>query len=160
MENYLNNLLSKVFSELNDFIADYNAGIAKEGGVRFEKQILKIVGQTALFLAKLPFSITATNDLDLITAPPYAIQNKLQDLLKKTGIGLDPDGRLIWMPENTVYHMFFDSRWVQACYADPESVLLSKYKFKRPDDQKLIQTYLQYFPGFQKLLDRSKPKGK
>ncbi|MCC7345325.1 MAG: hypothetical protein IT573_10340 [Deltaproteobacteria bacterium] len=148
-DNYLKKALRGVFQELNDYIGEHNARRFEEGGLRIEKQVLKIAGQTALFLADLPFPITATTDLDIVVTLPYAVQVKLRELLKKFGIVLDPDGRLVWMPPDTVYHPYFDSTWVQALYADPEAVMLSKYKFNRPDDRKLLQTYAQYFPGFE-----------
>lgn len=149
-ENYLTKALRQVFQELNDYIADYNARCFEEGALRIEKQTLKIVGQTALFLADLPFPITATTDLDIVVTMPYGVQKKLRELLQKIGIVLDPDGRLVWMPENTVYHPYFESQWVEARYADPEAVMLSKYKFNRADDRKLLETYAQYYPGFEK----------
>ena len=158
--NALKSLLAETFEELNEHISAHNRRSNQEGGLSIEKQSLKIVGQAALFLAELPFPITSTTDLDVLVTPPYSVQVKLRELLAKRGLVLDPDGRLIWMPKGTLYHRFFDSPWVEGLYADPESVLLSKYKFNRPDDRKLIQEYQQYYPGFAKAVEKAGLKRK
>ena len=149
--------LFTIFKNLDEFIEGYRR---QEGGVPIERQSFRIVGQIALILADLPFPITATSDLDITTTSPYEVQVKLRELLKPLGIILDPDGRLIWMPPKTRYHPFYNGRWVEALYADPEDVILSKYKFGRADDEKLIRTYLEYYPGFRKTIDQSGLKRK
>jgi hypothetical protein len=159
-DNYLKTMLRGALQELNNFIENYNRRSVEDGGIRIGKQTIKIAGQTALFLADLPFPITATVDVDIVVNLPHAVQVKLSELLGNSGMTLDPDGRLIWMPENTRYHLFFDAPWVQVLFADPEDVMLSKYKFNRADDRKVIQTYLQYYPGFQEVITRSKIKRK
>ena len=156
----LKNTLEQVFQKLNGFIEDYNSRCEEEGGLRIKKQTLLIVGQMALFLADLPFPITATTDLDINSELKDNVRNKLREELTPLGISLDPDGRKIWMPERTRHHIFFDSPCLQVRFADPEDVLLSKYKFNRPDDQRLIKTYLEYYPGFEQVIKNSGIKRK
>jgi hypothetical protein len=160
MGNPLKKLLIEVFEGLDRHISEHNQHCNREGGINIEKQTLKIVGQTALFLAELPFPLTSTTDLDVLIMPPYSVQVKLRELLSSHGMSLDPDGRLIWMPKNTKYQRFFDSKWVEGLYADPESIMLSKFKFNRPDDRKLIRDYEQYYPGFAQAVEKAGLKRK
>lgn len=146
MENNFISMLQEVFQELNGFIADYNSKVYSEGGQRIPKQAVKIVGQGALLCADLPFPITATMDLDTVTELPDIVARKLDMLLSKEGLRLESDSHLIWMPDTTKYTLLFDFDCVQIFIADPQSVILSKYKFNRFKDWKLIESYRHYFP--------------
>ncbi len=141
-----------LFNELNDFILQSNKDAQALGAFPLPHQKIQIVGQTALLLKELPFSITATMDLDLNLPVDHKVQKKLDDLLMAHGMQLESDGHLIWMPPDTTYEKILDYPTLSVFIADPDSVIASKFKFKRIKDQKLIQTYLEYFPDRKEII--------
>jgi len=142
--------LQNVFSRLNHFIETHNKNSREEGSLPLKKQTFKIVGQMALLLSNLPFEITSTMDLDTVSSTNHFVQKELESLLTEIGIHLETDSHLIWMPKGTQYSQLFDFDWVGVLVADPKSVILSKYKFNRPKDRKLIHLYHHYFPEMDK----------
>ncbi len=157
-DNPFIDLLKETFVSLNDFIAEYNSQIFSEGGIRIQKQTVKIVGQSALLCADLPFPVTATMDLDTVTILPDVVARKLDDLLSEHGLRLETDSHLIWMPEMTQYKILFDFDCVQVLIADPQSVILSKCKFDRLKDRKLIEDYRRYFPEVDRVIKKIRKK--
>lgn len=139
-------IFKALFSELNDFIFQINKEARKMGSIPLLQQTIKIVGQTALLLSDLPFTITATMDLDVVSKLDYKVQKKLNELLLVHGMQLETDGHLIWMPKDTSYKKVFEFTNLTVFIADAESVIASKFRFKRSKDQKLIQNYFDYFP--------------
>ena len=107
---------------------------------------LKIVGQMALLIADLPFPIAATMDIDILHNLPHFASKRLGELFLDSGLVLESDQHLIWMPEQTVYHPFFDGSYIHASVGDPLYVIASKCKFKRIKDKTLIHSYFQNFP--------------
>lgn len=158
MQGNFVSLLKEVFNKLNEFITDYNSTIYSEGGIRIPKQTVKIVGQSALLCADLPFPITATMDLDTVTRLPDTVGRKLDALLSEHGLRLESDSHLIWMPETTEYKLLLDFDYVQALIADPQSVILSKYRFDRLKDRKLIENYRRYFPEIDRVMKKIRKK--
>lgn len=148
----------KVFKRLNDYLEGCVQEAAREGGMAPTKQVAKIVGQMALLLAELPFAVTTTMDLDVISPIQHIAHKKLKELLLEEGMGLETDGHLIWMPKDTHYEKLWDFPWVEVWLADCASIIASKYRFKRSKDQRLIQTYLEFFPA-QKEAIQNKAKG-
>ena len=142
----MQNKFEAIFTELNNFIQEKNQEAPGLGVPLLPKQSIKIIGQTVLVLADLPFPVEMTLGLDVISPLNPFVQKQVSDLLIKEGMYLEADGHLVWMPRNTSYEKIFDSLLVEVLVADVESVLASKYKFKRPKDQKLIQTFFNYFP--------------
>lgn len=117
---------------------------------------LKIVGQMALLLADLPFPITSTMDIDILHNLPHFASKKLGELFLDSGLVLESDHHLIWMPEQTVYHPLFDGHYIHAVIADPLHVIASKCKFKRNKDKSLIQSYFKNFPETAKKIEAMK----
>ncbi|HBF12204.1 MAG TPA: hypothetical protein DDW49_02245 [Deltaproteobacteria bacterium] len=140
-ENFKN-----IFGQLNEFIDAFNEEAHGMGSPSIPKQTVQIVGQTALLLADLPFPVTATMDLDVVSPLNYIVQKRLSELLLNEGMRLENDGHLIWMPQETLYQKILDFPSVEVFIALPEAVMASKLKFHRLKDQKLIQTYLKFFP--------------
>ena len=146
MEVSLKVELLEVFKNLNSFIEEENRIAKEEGSMPISPQVIQIVGQTALILAELPFPVTATMDLDVISRLNHAVSKKLSELLLEKGLRLETDGHLIWMPKTTEYATIAEFSYVKVCVAKTEFVVASKFKFKRLKDEKLIKTYLEYFP--------------
>ncbi|HBF11979.1 MAG TPA: hypothetical protein DDW49_01100 [Deltaproteobacteria bacterium] len=142
----MQNKFEAIFTGLNNFIQERNQEAPELGVPLLPKQSIKIIGQMVLVLADLPFPVERTLGLDVISPLNPFVQKQVSDLLIKEGMHLEADGHLVWMPINTSYKKIFDSLLVEVLVADVESVLASKYKFKRPKDQKLIQTFFNYFP--------------
>lgn len=145
--------LLEIFSELSSFIDAENRAAVTEGSPTIPKQIIRVVGQTALILAQLPFSVTATMDLDIISSLNYSVSKKLSGLLIEKGLRLETDGHLIWMPQATEYILLAEYPYVEVSLAGQEFVLASKLRFNRPKDKNLIKTYLQYFPDSRSQLE-------
>lgn len=135
-----------VFEELNGYIEKRRDEMELSGGMGLGIQTIKIVGQTALFFGELPFSVTASMDLDVISKIDHGVAKKLDSLLTENGLRLESDGHLIWMPPDTRYTLVFDLPYVKVFVADVDSVMCAKYKFNRLKDKKLIEFYLNYFP--------------
>ncbi|MBX7149242.1 hypothetical protein K1X76_09145 [bacterium] len=146
MDTPLANEFLDVFTELNSFIETCNAQARSEGLALIPTQTIRIVGQTALLLTPLPFSVASSMDLDVISTLDYTVSKKLEALLVEKGLQLEKDGHLIWMPSQTEYDTLFKLPYVEVEKAKPEFVVASKFKFKRPKDQKLIKDYLESFP--------------
>jgi hypothetical protein len=154
MGKLFHNLLEKVFNDLNAFIEEYDAECDEQGGIRIANQDIKIVGQAALLLADLPFPLLGTMDLDVINKIPFIIQKKLNELLLKNRMYLDPDGIKAWMPDNTHYLPLFNLSRLQVSFADPASVVLSKARCNRMKDRVIVENYLQHFPAFKNELEK------
>lgn len=107
---------------------------------------LKIVGQVALLLNELPIEIAATRDIDIFHHLPYAHMKSLAEAFLKTGLILESDQNLIWMPENTTYHPLYLGKLVKVYYADVLDVMTSKAKYNRSKDKGLLQEFFKMNP--------------
>lgn len=154
--NEENKNFREIFEELNEFLMAENKEADQMGGPFVKKQTVKIVGQAALLLADLPFPVEGTSDLDVVSSIDHVAQKKLIELLLKKGMSLDTDSHLIWMPKDTRFKKIFDFPKVEVFVAEPEDVLLSKYKFNRPQDRDLFKDYLKFFPEFEKKMKQEK----
>ena len=143
----MKNILEKLFEQFDAAIEKEAEEIRKAGGIPGIGKIrCNIVGQVALFLADLPFDIAATTDIDILFTPPHAATKTLKELLLNQSLILETDHRLIWMPKQTKFHLFYDGNTVKASFADSLYVVASKCKFQREKDRKLIQQYFVHFP--------------
>ena len=140
------NELIGVFREVDLFIESQNGIATEQGSLIIPKQVVQIAGQTALILAELPFPVTASMDLDVVSTLNYSVSKKLSELLIEKGLRLETDGHLIWMPKETQYTTIADFSNVEVQMAKSEFIVASKFKFKRPKDEKLIKAYLEHFP--------------
>ncbi len=138
--------LSQIFESLNTFIEATNTENTQDGARSIPKQLIRLVGQTALLLGDLPFTVAASMDLDVVSQLDYVVSKKLAALLSQTGLTLETDGHLIWMPAETVYETIFEFSFVEVQMAKPEYVVASKFKFKRHKDELLIKKYLEHYP--------------
>lgn len=134
-----------VSEQVDTFIGDYNKERDKDGGLSLQKQTLKIVGQFALLLADLPFTIAATSDLDFVGDISHAVREKLSELLIELNIYLETDNKLIWMPEDTLYNICYQGQWLDVLIANPRDVLRAKCKFNRAKDKQTIAALENYF---------------
>lgn len=139
--------LKKLFQRFDETLVKEVAERRAAGEIRVTERVYcKIVGQVALLLADLPFDIAATTDIDILFEPPHAFSKTMETICLDYGLTLESDHRLIWMPEETVYHTLYQGTWVIARFAEAKHVIASKCRFKRDKDKKLIQNYFQCFP--------------
>jgi len=151
-------ILRELFQRLDEKIDQIEEENRREGLPRIKPANLKIVGQTALLLAELPFPLAATMDLDVLINGEFRVGQELAKLLETHGIRLESDSHLIWMPPETRYHPWFKGKNLSVEIAEAIAVIASKAKFKRLKDKKLIQTFLQCFPESKKRLQEWKVK--
>ena len=150
----VNQLLLTLFESVDDQIGHQVDEVRHQGGlVPSQKEIFRIVGQTALLVASLPFDVTGTIDLDLTHTAPYAVTQLISKKCLDIGLVLETDQHLIWMPDDTIYHAFFTGTHISVVVAAPLYVIASKCKFKRLKDKRLIETYFQHFPNHQQTIN-------
>ena len=135
-----------IFATLDKRLMQENKSRKKSGAILIGPVKIKILGQTALLLADLPFPIAGTMDLDAQMDGDYQARKILSEILLPEGLYLESDDHLIWMPEETKYHKWYEGNCVTVFMAEAEAVIASKTKYKRQKDKELIRTYLQHFP--------------
>ena len=152
----LQKILANIFNELSESLVRETGRRSEQGGLALAPADIRIVGQCALLLADLPFPVAGSVDLDALIRGDFWVRSTLEKLLLPEGLTLDSDAHLIWMPDDTRYTPFFASPVLTVTLAEPDAVIASKCKFRRPKDRDLIRTYLQHFPGAQESLKRWK----
>ena len=135
-------MLRDIAEQLDQFILAQNAEARREGLPRLRPCTIKLLGQTALMESKVALSLAATNDVDVYADYQFAIEQEFRRLLALQGRDLDPLGREVWMPRETIYHSLFAGRFVTLLVADAESILLSKGLKAPRKNQPLLTEYL------------------
>ena len=136
--------LEEIFWNINRF--------AESTAPQVQRQVIRIIGQMALFLADLPFPVTASMDLDVVSEIDPRIQRELDLLLIQKGFRLETGPPRSLMPPETTFRKIFSWPKVEVQIADPDSVIVSKAMQGRPKDRKLILTYAEFFPAVRKRL--------
>lgn len=135
-------MLESIFQLLDEWIDEQNAE-ARRGGIALIKKCeFKIVGQIALFEAKLDLNIAMTQDFDAFTNARPAVIEKLNDLLKANGLVYDLLSDEIWMPEETQYVELYQGDWALVQRAEPEYVMVSKAKWASAKNKLLLREYI------------------
>ena len=134
--------LPDLFLALDQWVARENVRARADGTPTHKKCTIRVLGQAALWLAKVDLALTATQDLDAYADYDWAVQQELERLLAKDGKVLDPHEHEVWMPRETRYDLLYKGTYVDAAVADPDAVLISKAR-KAPEKNKaLITEYL------------------
>lgn len=134
--------LPDVFLALDQWVARENVRARADGTPAHKKCTIRVLGQAALWVAKVDLTLTATQDLDAYADYDWVVQKELERLLAKDGQVLDPHGHEVWMPRETRYDLLYEGTYVDARVADPDAVLISK-ACKAPDkNMGLIIEYL------------------
>jgi hypothetical protein len=100
---------------------------------------VRVLGQSALWAAGVDLALTATQDLDAYGDYEWAVQQELERLLAQEGKVLDPHGREVWMPKETLYRPLYEGTFVEGLVADPDAVLISK-ALKAPEKNSALLT--------------------
>ena len=101
----------------------------------------------ALLETDAPFTLAATNDVDVKADLEHSVRRHLEQLLAKRGLHLDPLGHEIWMPGETRYERTFSGSYVALSIADTEAILLSKAKMAPAKNRPLLIEYLAAGPS-------------
>lgn len=149
--------LAPVFEALDAWMAAENLAYQSEGLAIMHPVEIRIIGQSALFEAKLSLALAATRDVDAIADwRDDGVRRKLVDLLHAHGKELDPVAHEAWMPAETEYADLFRGKWVTARVARAEYVLISKAMKAPVKNRVLLIDYLAAGPSelFFELVDR------
>jgi hypothetical protein len=148
--------LLEIFQELDRKISTMNQERDRDGAPQLSRAKIRLLGQMSLLVVEklsVTLSLAQTGDLDALLTMEYVVKEELKRLLKKHGLVYDEDSYLIWVPPQSQFNLFYDSKNVLVESIDPESALVSK-ALKAPDKNKqLIQDAIasDAFPG---LVDR------
>ncbi len=131
--------LGAILLALDQWVARENVQARADGVPMFRKSAIRVLGQFALWVSTTGLTLTTTQDLDAYADCEWAVQKELERLLAKNGLILDPHGRKVWMPRETIYRPIYEGAHVSGFVADIEAVLISK-ALKAPDKNKSLLT--------------------
>lgn len=134
--------LRDTFAALDQWVARENVRARAAETPAHKKCTIRVLGQSALWLAEVDLALTTTRDLDAYADYEWAVQQELERLLSKDGAMLDPHGHEVWMPRETRYNPLYQGRHVEALVADPDAVLISKAARAPEKNRALITEYL------------------
>ena len=134
--------LPDIFLALDQWVARENVRARAEGTPTYKRCTVRVLGQAALWAARVDLILTATQDLDAYADYEWPVQRELERLLAENGKVLDPHGREVWMPRETRYNPLYEGTYVEALVADPDAVLISKALKAAQKNKALITEYL------------------
>ena len=135
-------MLAQIAAKLDVWVIARNIEARAEGLPQLRPCLIRVLGQAALLEAHARLQLNVTNDVDVYADYDHAIELEFRRLLALQGKELDPVGREVWMPKETVYKSLFAGEYVSMELADVDAVLASK-ALKAPDkNRSLIVEYL------------------
>lgn len=140
-------MLVRLAQRLDDWIFDQNVAARAEGLLTHSGCTIRVLGQTALFEAHIPFTLAVTRDVDVRADYDDAVRREFERLLAAEGRELDPLGHEIWMPAETQYPELFNGKLVRLLLAEPEAVLVSKALKAPVKNRPLLTEYLAHGPS-------------
>ena len=135
-------MLTSLAERLDAWVLDQNVAARAEELLTHRRCTIRVLGQTALFEAKVPLTLAATKDVDVLADYEDAVRREFERLLALEGRELDPLGHDIWMPADTRYSELYDGRFVRLLLAEPEAVLVSKALKAPAKNGPLLTEYL------------------
>ena len=135
-------MLKSIFEKLDRWIAEQNTNAIKQSFLPIQKSTFRVVGQSALFEAKLGLDMAATVDVDALNNAGFSVLAKCSELLALEGLEYDQLSNEIWMPEETKYIELFRGKWLEAFLALPEYIMLSKAKMNMAKNRALLREYI------------------
>jgi hypothetical protein len=135
-------MLLRVAQSLDDWMIDQNVEARREGTPTLKPCTIRVLGQAALFEAKLELDLAQTKDVDVLADYQDAVRREFERLLGKEGRELDPLGHEVWMPRETRYTELFNGKLVRVLVAEPEAVLVSKALKAPAKNGPLITEYI------------------
>ena len=135
-------ILPDIFLALDQWVVRENVRARADGTPTHKKCTIRVLGQAALWVAKVDLTLTSTQDLDAYADYDWAVQKELERLLSKDRKVLDPHGHEVWMPRETRYKLLYKGTYVDAWVADPDAVLISKACKAPEKNMGLITEYL------------------
>ena len=135
-------MLAEIAQRLDDWIVDQNIAARADGLPARKPCTIRVLGQTALFEAKLALALAATLDVDVRADYDDSVRRQFERLLAAVGRELDPPGHEIWMPSETQYSELYSGKFVRVLLAEPDAVLVSKALKAPAKNKPLIVEYL------------------
>jgi hypothetical protein len=135
-------VLFRIAQSLDDWMVDQNVVARRDGLLTLKPCIIRVLGQAALFEAKLDLELAQTKDVDVLADYQDAVRREFERLLAKEGRELDPLGHEIWMPRETRYSELFNGKLVRVLVAEPEAVMVSKALKAPAKNGPLITEYI------------------
>lgn len=135
-------MLINILKQLDTWISEENIKRSFDGLSSIRKCTIKILGQCALFEAKLNIILFQTMDLDAYLDASSEVKTKFNEILQEQGKHYDWFSNEIWMPKETKYINLFSSKNISAFYAEHEYVLLSKAIKDPLKNKNIITQYL------------------
>lgn len=120
-----------IFKELDERILTENKERKETGAARIDPVEVRILGQVTLLANKMVAEILPlqmTNELDATITKTQGFVTKVltKEILPKYDLELDTDSNLVWIPPESHFELFWDSKFVMVKLLDPESALVSK----------------------------------
>lgn len=149
-------MLIDIAERLEGFVVARNIEARGDGVLMLRPCVIKLLGQTALFEAKVALTLAATKDVDVYADYDFAVEQEFRRLLAAQGRDLDSLGGEVWMPAETTYLTLFAGHFVTLLVADVEAVLLSKALKAARKNRSLLTEYLAGGPSprFLKLAEK------
>lgn len=138
----LADVLAEIAQRLDDWIVDRNIAARADGLPAIKPCTIRVLGQTALFEAKLALELSVTKDVDVRADYDDSVRRQFERLLAAVGRELDPLGHEIWMPSETQYSELYSGKFVRVLLAEPDAVLVSKALKAPAKNTPLIVEYL------------------
>lgn len=121
--------IAKIFEDLDDWLQAEAREALLEGFPDPGDCEIRVLGQSAVNLAKIDYISRATIDLDAQVKAKARVVTEFKKIVAFHGMVYDELSDEIRMPKATQYIPFYDGVRVQGFYADPISVMVSKAKF-------------------------------
>jgi hypothetical protein len=139
---YMEELVKKIFTELDQAVELENVRRSKEGTLKIPKSEVIILGQMSLMLNESVapiLSLIQTGDMDAKLQMDYFTKNKLLELLEANGLVYDEDSHIIWIPKDAKVIELFRFKNIEVKLLDAESILVSKAVHAPPKNRQLIR---------------------
>jgi hypothetical protein len=121
--------IESVFHELDLAIEAQNKSQKNDSGLTLGKAEIILLGQMSLISnpeVQAKIHLFSTMDVDAIVKGEYWIKKKLEELLSKEGLVLDPHSEEVWIPKESSFTRIFESPRLLCVRIDPVYALLSK----------------------------------
>ncbi len=135
-------MLTGLVEKLDAWAVEENLARRREGAPHLPNCCIRLVGQMALFEARIPLTLVATNDVDVLANYSFSVEREFRRLVEATGKRIDATSAEIWMPQETRYDVRFEGELVRFELADVDAVLLSKALKAAEKNGPLIVEYL------------------
>lgn len=141
-------LIDDVIQELEKRIADDNAERIRLGGAPRRKASIKILGQMSLQMNQEltdKLLLARTADVDALLTGDPTVRTDLKEILNKKSMTYDDLSGEVWLPDDSVFHSYYDSPQLNVSYLDAVSALTSKAVKAKEKNRFLVRDALKIY---------------